>query len=438
MKRKWIVVSIIIVALIAICAGMILVTWMGIRSLPGEGAQTRVFQTDIFSATADEEWTLDTEGSVELLLDSSAGDILITGADTDQVQIIAHKTAWASSNSKAQAALDEMYIDVSQSGEVITIRFEEPPKITLMGSIRSNAVDFTIIVPQQTLIEANTDFGDVDVADIGDSLVVKSDFGDITVTDIEGSVDASSKSGKITAQRIAAEDENIKLESAFGDVGLEDASGGSVLAHSNSGSIELENVAVSGEADLSSEFGEIIFATGSAGNLTADTNSGEVELNSLRINDRIFARSEFGDIILTNVNAEESDLETNSGSVTVEGCAGIIKANTGFGDIELTEAEDVTIDLKTDSGSITFAGTLGDGPHSLNTQFGDIDIAIPADSAVSFDFKTGFGSISSDFPITINGGDIEEKHWIGTIHGGGAELVADTESGSISLEYLDH
>jgi DUF4097 and DUF4098 domain-containing protein YvlB len=436
MKQKWIIASILIVALIAVCAGMIFVTWMGIR---GAGEQFSLKRGN-FSATADEEWTLETSDGAQLIVDSSAGDIIIIGTtDTDQVHVVAYKTAWGATPGKADANLAGIQIDVSQNEGKITITFEAPSQITMFGSSLKTEVDFNIVVPLDSITDANTDFGDVEISNTANDVTALTSFGDIEVTDIEGGVDVRSESGKITAQNISADEQVLKLESAFGNVILKDATGLSVRAHSNSGSIEFERVTSSHQAELSSEFGDITFRTGEAGSLTAKTNSGEVELRNLSVDGLVFARSKFGDITLDQVLTQSFELDTDSGSVTVEGCTGTIQASSGFGNVEVTQASQANLDLFTESGSITFSGSLGEGPHTLKSKFGDIEFSIPATTALSFDLETGFGSISSDFEfeVTINGGSLDEKHWVGTINGGGAELLISTESGSISLESPD-
>jgi DUF4097 and DUF4098 domain-containing protein YvlB len=431
MKYKWIIASVLIVALIAVCAGMIFVTWMGIREV---GEQVSL-ESSNFSATDEEEWTLETSGSAQLILDSSAGDITIVGAtDTDQVQIVAHKTAWGTTPSKADANLEGIRIDVSQNDDKITITFTAPTRITIHGSSLNTKVDFDIMVPLDTITDANTEFGDMEISNTANDVIARTSFGDIKVTDIAGGIDIRSDSGKITAQNIRADEEALKLESAFGNVALKDATGLSVTAHSNSGAVEFERVTTSSQAELTSEFGDVTFKTGNTGSLTAKTNSGEVELRDLSVDGLVFARSAFGAVNLDQVLAQSYELDTDSGSVTVEGCTGTVKASSGFGDVEVTQAAQANLDLFTESGAITFSGSLGEGPHNLKGKFGDIELSIPADSALSFDMETGFGSISSDFEVTINGGSLDEKHWVGTINGGGAELLVSTESGSISLE----
>jgi len=89
----------------------------------------------------------------------------------------------------------------------------------------------------------------------------------------------------------------------------------------------------------------------------------------------------------------------------------------------------------TSSGSVSFAGSLGAGPHSLRTDFGDIVLRLPADAAATFDLGTDFGSIHSDFPVTLSG-DMDATAWQGTLGGGGPRLTVHTSSGSIRLETL--
>jgi DUF4097 and DUF4098 domain-containing protein YvlB len=94
----------------------------------------------------------------------------------------------------------------------------------------------------------------------------------------------------------------------------------------------------------------------------------------------------------------------------------------------------VTLLLNTKRGSISFAGSLGEDPHTLHSDFGDIEINIPADSALDVDFQTDFGRIRSDIPVTVTlNGEVEDGHLAGTINGGGSQLNASTKSGNISI-----
>jgi DUF4097 and DUF4098 domain-containing protein YvlB len=186
---------------------------------------------------------------------------------------------------------------------------------------------------------------------------------------------------------------------------------------------------------LSSHFGTVRFDSGSAASLTASTKSGAVELTSVDISGTLAVRDDFGEINLEQVHAQSYDLQTNSGSITVDGAQGTVKADTGFGNITIQNAENTTLTLNTKSGAIHFTGSLGEGPHTVHSDFGEVTLTIPADSALNVDFQTDFGKVRSDLPVTMTlTGDIDQAHQTGTINGGGSQLSASTKSGDITVK----
>jgi DUF4097 and DUF4098 domain-containing protein YvlB len=121
--------------------------------------------------------------------------------------------------------------------------------------------------------------------------------------------------------------------------------------------------------------------------------------------------------------------------ITVDGANGKVKAHSGFGSVSVKNADSATLDLDTQSGSVDFEGSLGDGPHIVHSEFGNISIIIPTDSALNVDLTTDFGSIKSDIPITVVlSGDVEKSHQAGTMNDGGPQLTVETQSGNISIQ----
>lgn len=433
MKRKWLIAGILIAIEVLLCVGIIAIGWTGVDDLKTEGFRIRVFHADLASAEADEEWVFSADGDTILDLDSSAGDIQVRGGDTDEIRIIAHKTAWGATRTRAESALEDMTVTATQSDNKITIRYQQDPKIVIGGSTRSDRVDFVITVPTNTSVTASTSTGEVSLSDVDGKADLHSDFGDINATNISEELKANTNSGKIIAQQITAGKGTVDLRSDFGDISLENAIGGKIEAHSNSGKIIFGNVDASADMVLSSDFGEIEFESGSAKELMVHANSGNITLTQIKIKVLIDAHSDFGDIRLEAADCSTYLLDTNSGEIFVDGVSGAMEAHSDFGDLEITGGKNATLNLDSNSGSITYSGTLGNGPHSLKTDFGSIHMFVPEDTAVSFDFETDFGDIHSDFPLTLTG-DIKEDHWQGTINGGGADLIVNTNSGDISIE----
>jgi DUF4097 and DUF4098 domain-containing protein YvlB len=471
MKRKWIIASILILAEILLCAGIVFIAWKGINQIGESGNQIRLFNIDLVSAKADQAWDFAVDGPTTLIIESSAGDIDVTKGDGKEVNITAQKTAWGTTSKGAENSLENMSVQVLQDGNTITVRYQSDFKM-LSAVSRVNTVDFTIRVPSETTVNLVTDTGDIDLSETTGEADLDTKFGDITVNDVEGRLLVNTNSGKITAGGIQAGSEQIDLNSEFGDIRLEDSAAGEVKANSGSGSLDLDKVAASGEVNITSRFGDIEYKSGSAEKLTAETNSGKVQLTGLTVEGLVFVKSEFGDILMTQVSGTSYDLNTNSGVITLDradgpviansgfgdiavsnaGDAGLdlktksgeikvsdtggtIKAETGFGDIEITSTEATDLDLFTESGTIAFTGPLGAGPHYFETEFGDIRLQLPEEVAIDFDLETGFGDIRSDFQVTISG-DIEEDHWKGAINDGGTSLTAKTKNGNIDLEFI--
>jgi DUF4097 and DUF4098 domain-containing protein YvlB len=410
------IVSVLALLELAICAGILAVTWGGLAWARATGLRVTAFDFDLVSAEADEEQRFAVTGPATLNLDNEAGGVQVVGGAAGEIVVSLHKTAWGADQAAAEAALADVAVNIVQSGNALTIQVAEPERVVVIGSDRSSIVDFVIQVPTET------------------SVTVDSGFGDLDLTGVTGAVDLSTGAGQVTVSAVEGE---VELGSEFGNVTLERATTGTVTAASSSGAVSLRQVQAAGAVSLSSNFGAITFAGGSAGSLTAETSSGPVELSDLEVAGLVRAHSDFGRVVLTRVTAPGGyELGSESGSITVDGARGSLQAETGFGDVTVSNATGVTLQLRTSSGAVTFAGALGEGPHNLETDFGSVRLSLPEDTAVTLDLTTGYGSIRSALPITLSG-DLDEDHWQGTLNGGGPSLTVQTSSGNISLEALN-
>jgi DUF4097 and DUF4098 domain-containing protein YvlB len=397
MRFKWLIVGALSLALLALCAMIVAASWFGVARLNARGVDWRFFSADTISAEADEEQRFAVSGPAVLSVESLAGEIIVTSGEGDEIVVHAHKTGWGSDQADAEAALATLKVDITQDGNTITVRAEHAVEIGIAAQTRSDTVDFTITVPAETAVNAQTEFGDVKLSGTTGDADLKTSFGAIGVEDVNGALTAETSGGEITAKRVGAEEQVLSLKTDFGKVVLEDAIAGVVSLESGSGGVELTRVEVGGPVTV---------------------------------------QTDFGAVTLEQVAAERYDLGTGSGKITVHGAQGTVKAHTDFGDVEVTEATRADLDLSSSSGSLSFSGSLGDGPHTLRTDFGNVQMALPEDAALTFDLTTNFGKITSAFPITTTG-EWEQDHLTGTINGGGASLTAETSSGDISLEILN-
>jgi DUF4097 and DUF4098 domain-containing protein YvlB len=436
MKNKWIIFSILIVAEILVLTGIVMVVWQDANQTNLGPVGFQVGNADLFSAESEEEWQFDLDDIAEINLESSGGDVIFETSQSDKILVTAHKTAWHSTKTKAQAELEDLSVTVGQVGNKIIIKYRREPVVFSFGAQQIDTVDFIISVPDGIAITAQTDLGEISsVGKIGDSSL-STDFGNIDVTGASGNLKAASNSGDILIENVKGEDIHIEIQSDFGEIELSKSSGASVLVHSNSGSVFLNDVKALELIDLSSDFGKLEFNAGSADILELQANSGKIILSNLQVASNLYAHTDFGDISLDGVTADLYDLDTNSGKIEISVLGGDIKAYSDFGDLDIQSTQPATIDLFTKSGAVNYTGPLGLGPHSLATDFGDISMYLPQDTAITFDLETDFGKLKTEFPITLEG-DVKPDHWSGTINDGGAALSATTNSGDISFEIVN-
>ena len=426
MKRP-LVIALLVLALLFVMAGIGAVAFFTVRV-----ADFAVFDVPLVTATAEESKTLkiDAKKPVTLNVDDDAGAVSVVGGDVEAVEVQIVKTGYAATQSGAEENLQNIKVDVKQNGNVITLTY----KLSGRQTRQVNTVDFIVTVPTETVVDIENGFGAVDVADVKGDVDIASDFGDVTVQNIEGALTLDNSSGEIEISNVDAGSQDVQIIADFGKITLEKVNGKDVTVNSNSGSITLINVRATGDIFSKSDFGNVTFENGSAASFTIESSSGKVTLTKLTIRGALVITNDFGDIELNQVMAGSYDLDSNSGGITVDGAKNSIKAQTDFGSIDITNAENATIDLKSNSGGVDFSGSLGEGPHNVQSDFGGITLSIPADSELNVDLNTDLGNISSDIPITVTlDGDSGKNHQTGSMNGGGALLTVKTNNGSIDI-----
>ena len=425
--KKPVVITLLIVALVFVCTGIGAVAFFALR-----GADFAMFNVPLVTATAEEAKTLkvDAEKPVTLNVNDDAGDVSVVGGDVKTVEVKIVKTGYAATQSGAEEHLQNIKTEIKQNGNTITLTY----KLDGPQTRQVDTVDFIVTVPTETVVDIENGFGTVDVADVNGNVDIASDFGDVTVKNIKGSLTLENSSGEIQISNVDAGTDDVKLDADFGRITLEKVNGKDITINSNSGALELNNVRATGDLFAKSDFGNLTFENGSAASVTLESSSGKVSITKVNIRGALVITCDFGDIDLHQTMASSYDLDSNSGGITVDGAKGSIKAHTDFGSIDIKNAENATLDLQSNSGGIDFSGSLGEGPHTVQSDFGSVTLALPTDSALDVDLSTDFGSISSDIPITVTlEGDSEKNHQTGTINEGGAKLTVKTNNGSIDI-----
>ncbi len=417
MQRKWLIVGVLGLALLAVCGATLLVFWGTVGLLRDGGVRFEGFGEANVSATATEEQRFTVSDGARLDLTTLSGDVVVTGGPGNEIVVTANKTGWGRDDADAQVSLDELIVTMEQTGNTVTVKVDwRSPGIVIAGNVRHGRVDFTVQVPSEAAVDASTTYGDVSASGLTGGAVLASNSGEVSASGLEG---------------------EVEMRSGYGDVTLEQAAPNTVTARSSSGTVSLEQVDVDGSVELSSGYGNVSFESGAAEAVEASTSSGSVTLTDLNLTGAVEARSDYGDVSVTRVTAPGGyTLASSSGDVALDGAAGQVSAESGYGNVSVENAVEVTLSLLSRGGTVSFAGSLGAGPHTLRSNYGNVSLLLPPDTAADIELSTGYGSIRSAFPITLSG-DIEEEHWQGTLNGGGVSLTVRTDSGSITLDILN-
>lgn len=432
MKRS-IIIALLVAALMLVLAGIGVVVFFTIN---GGFPTNSPFDRRNISSQLEETKSLKVDAAKPLTLKiaDESGGATVTGADVNTVQVRVIKTAYDSTQARADAEVKTIKYSIEQTGNNITLKYEVPQSMNFSNKV--NTVEFFVTVPRETTVTTNTNNGKVGVTGTQGNVDIQSDFGDISIENVEGALSVKTNSGEVSASSIQAGTEDINLNSDFGAITLKNAKCDNIILDSKSGRIMLTEVRATGDITTKTDFGDTTFENGSANSLDVQTNSGAVSLTKVTVSKQTKVQDDFGEIDLQQALASSYDLHTNSGSITVDGAKGKLKAHTDFGGIKIENAEAVTLDLGTKSGTVEFLGSLGVGPHTVQSDFGEIDLTLPADSKLNVNLSTSFGRIKSDLPITVtlNGtSDSQGDQIVGSVNGGGDQFTAKTSSGSVNI-----
>lgn len=162
------------------------------------------------------------DGPPQLHLRNVSGESRITVGSDGEIHVRARKRVRGASEDRAKRLLENVEVRMEQSGNEISVRphlYEQDRGWLDLFRGGRVAVDFDIVVPQGTRIDASTVSGelavegtrgpldvqsvsgDVRLADIQGPIRLKTVSGDISGTDVAGALDANSVSGDLSFDR---------------------------------------------------------------------------------------------------------------------------------------------------------------------------------------------------------------------------------------------
>ena len=134
----------------------------------------------------------------------------------------------------------------------------------------------------------------------------------------------------------------------------------------------------------------ITYAHADGGHVNATVSNGSLD----------FIGSDIVDFDVAVPGNVDLDLHTSVGDIDVINVRGQLHAQNNTGSISVAQTTLMgSGSLETNTGSITFNGAIAThANYHLESNVGQVDVTLPANSAFHIDAVTGLGSISNDFP----------------------------------------
>jgi hypothetical protein len=158
-------------------------------------------------------------GLEQIKIDTSFGEVKITGADTTECIAIAKINGQAPTLEEAQQIAEQTKITLTADGKVLVFKVEKPT----LSSNRSIGVSYDVIVPTRTGIKCETSFGKVELKNITGDIDAETSFGKIYAENITGKVRLDTSYGEVDCEKITTD--NFRAKSSFGkmDIAFSDA-----------------------------------------------------------------------------------------------------------------------------------------------------------------------------------------------------------------------
>jgi len=186
------------------------------------------------------------------------------------------------------------------------------------------------------------------------------------------------------------------------------------------------------------------------GEARSQTSGGSLKFGQIK--GPVYGRTSGGSINVSGA-MQDVDIETSGGSITVGDTAGNVLAKTSGGSIHVGDVKG-SVTAETSGGGIEVNAAAGpvnahtsggpiraaitqqpSGPCTFETSGGGIEVKMASNVAIDLDAQTSGGSVSTDFPVTVQG-ELKKNHLRSKVNGGGPKVTLGTSGGSIHIKKI--
>lgn len=219
----------------------------------------------------------------KLIMNVDRGDVRISSADTDKVEVHVAREVEHASGAEAARVIRNHRIQFRKTGNQISITSDSPSMLktgsffSLFG--RPNLqVHYVITVPQKFLVDAVTSGGDVDVSQLQGSVRAQTMGGRVEVAEIDGNVDAKTMGGDVNVRQCKGD---VRAYTAGGSIQVEEFSGPSIHAETSGGDVSADFMVSPGsDSELKTMGGNVTARLPASAAIQIDANTFGGNVNS--------------------------------------------------------------------------------------------------------------------------------------------------------------
>jgi hypothetical protein len=260
------IVGVALLVVLACAAGT--TAWAFIRSTPATASSTQSFPVS---------------GVPSVRIQSTAGDIDVVPGAAGTVTVRVSKYARALTNSSAQDELRQLTVAITQTGNTLDVRVNEPVFHFQLWDDRH--VDLRITVPAQANVAATLDAGNVDLTGVSGTIGLQDNAGDISLREVTlaGSSYATNNAGNIDVTGALAPGASFAARDNAGNVTatMPRETSARLTASTNAGDLNVDAgwpITISRGAAGGSASGDL--TPNPTGTLILETNAGNVSLHA--------------------------------------------------------------------------------------------------------------------------------------------------------------
>ncbi len=321
------------------------------------------------------------------------GGVEVKPGDGDRIILDVTKTVRAANKEEADRLVQDFTFSIKNQGDRYRIASNRDADLSgvqiRIGNERQRYKSSMVLrVPRKARLDLNNKYGTIDVEGLEGLQSITNKYGSSTLKGITGNIKLDTGYGAVLVDNITGD---VDITNGYASTTARNI-GGRVIVGNKYGAVDVQDV--KGGVTIDNRYSNVN-AQRITGDLTVTGRN-----NSVDVDDIVGAVS----------------IETEYKNVNVRNAKGSMKLTNHHGnvDIEMEQPPQNTI--------------------TVNGDYSDVSLEMPADSAFSMEGKTHYGDIDSEFdgmPINSSGRD---RSVLGHLGSGGPHITVETQHGNIRLE----